>query len=151
MRALLAFSAAVVFAASANPAARVQHYESGAYTQRASWLRADSAPDAPRVALLPEGTALRIGRCGDRWCEARFRTLDGFVESARLGPASSAEPIDLGRGYTNVRGEWIPSPTWAVSGNPPEAATARCRDGAFSFSQSHRGTCSRHGGVRVWL
>ncbi|WP_273830558.1 DUF3761 domain-containing protein [Serratia bockelmannii] len=30
-------------------------------------------------------------------------------------------------------------------------ATAKCRDDPYSFSQHHRGTCSRHGGVAEWL
>jgi hypothetical protein len=29
----------------------------------------------------------------------------------------------------------------------PPAATARCRDGTYSFSQRRRGTCSNHLGV----
>jgi Protein of unknown function (DUF3761) len=33
----------------------------------------------------------------------------------------------------------------------PPAATARCRDGTYSFSQHRRGTCSDHLGVAEWL
>ncbi|UIJ44825.1 DUF3761 domain-containing protein [Sphingomonas cannabina] len=33
----------------------------------------------------------------------------------------------------------------------PPGATARCRDGSWSFSHSRRGTCSHHGGVGTWL
>jgi hypothetical protein len=33
----------------------------------------------------------------------------------------------------------------------PDGATARCRDGTWSFSESRRGTCSHHGGVAAWL
>ncbi len=33
----------------------------------------------------------------------------------------------------------------------PAGATARCRDGTYSYSQHHRGTCSHHGGVAEWL
>ena len=33
----------------------------------------------------------------------------------------------------------------------PEGASARCRDGTYSFSRHHSGTCSRHGGVAQWL
>ena len=33
----------------------------------------------------------------------------------------------------------------------PPGATAKCRDGSYSFSQHHSGTCSHHGGVAVWL
>ena len=32
-------------------------------------------------------------------------------------------------------------------GAPPPGATAICRDGEYSFSTHHSGTCSRHGGV----
>jgi len=34
---------------------------------------------------------------------------------------------------------------------PPPGATALCRDGTYSFSQTHSGTCSHHGGVAKWL
>jgi Protein of unknown function (DUF3761) len=34
---------------------------------------------------------------------------------------------------------------------PPPGATARCRDGSYSYSTHHSGTCSHHGGVAVWL
>jgi hypothetical protein len=29
-------------------------------------------------------------------------------------------------------------------------ATARCRDGTYSHSRHHSGTCSHHGGVAEW-
>ena len=28
--------------------------------------------------------------------------------------------------------------------------TAQCKDGTYSYSQHHQGTCSHHGGVAVW-
>jgi uncharacterized protein DUF3761 len=34
---------------------------------------------------------------------------------------------------------------------PPPGATAQCRDGSYSYSQHHSGTCSYHGGVAKWL
>jgi hypothetical protein len=33
----------------------------------------------------------------------------------------------------------------------PGGATAVCRDGSYSYSLHHRGTCSHHGGVAQWL
>lgn len=33
----------------------------------------------------------------------------------------------------------------------PPGATAFCRDGTYSYSKHHSGTCSAHGGVRRWL
>ena len=34
---------------------------------------------------------------------------------------------------------------------PPEGATARCRDGHYSFALERRAACSQHGGVTEWL
>ena len=39
----------------------------------------------------------------------------------------------------------------ATAAAPPPGATALCRDGTYSFSQTHSGTCSHHGGVARWL
>lgn len=41
--------------------------------------------------------------------------------------------------------------TSAVGQKAPAGATARCRDGTYSFSQHRRGTCSHHRGVAEWL
>ena len=54
-----------------------------------------------------------------------------------------------GQGYINTQGNYVPSPK--KSNLKPKGATARCYDGTWSFSQSRRGTCSGHGGVRNWL
>jgi hypothetical protein len=51
--------------------------------------------------------------------------------------------------YTNVNGNRVQAPTYYDS--PPAGACAQCEDGTYSFSQNRRGTCSRHGGVRIWL
>jgi hypothetical protein len=50
--------------------------------------------------------------------------------------------------YANVDGHQVRRPVHAS--HAPPGATARCRDGTWSFSEHHRGTCSHHGGVAVW-
>lgn len=65
--------------------------------------------------------------------------------------AADAVGQHTGKGYVNSRGHWMPSPTRTADGKPPRGASARCGDGSYSFSQSHRGTCSHHGGVASWL
>ncbi|MGC6031597.1 DUF3761 domain-containing protein [Enterobacter kobei] len=52
----------------------------------------------------------------------------------------------------------VPVPVKASKSLPatvPDAvepgATARCKDGSFSHSKQHSGSCSRHGGVAQWL
>ena len=42
-------------------------------------------------------------------------------------------------------------PTAAVADGGPVGATARCRDGTYSFSRHHQGACSHHRGVAEWL
>ena len=42
-------------------------------------------------------------------------------------------------------------PAAASAASPPPGATAQCRDGTYSYSTRHSGTCSHHGGVRSWL
>ena len=39
----------------------------------------------------------------------------------------------------------------SASAAPPPGATALCRDGTYSYSTHHSGTCSHHGGVKRWL
>ena len=51
--------------------------------------------------------------------------------------------------YVNSRGKCVRRPV--ASKTVPAGATAQCRDGTYSFSQSRRGTCSHHGGVSRWL
>jgi hypothetical protein len=50
--------------------------------------------------------------------------------------------------YVNSSGHVVRSPKCAPG--HIEGATAHCRDGAESFSEHHRGTCSGHGGVAKW-
>lgn len=53
--------------------------------------------------------------------------------------------------YTNVDGDTIHSPAKSIDGGVPSGASARCRDGTYSFSANRRGTCSHHGGVATWF
>lgn len=61
----------------------------------------------------------------------------------------ASDKNDIGKGYKNVDGKYIPSPQKSIK--YPPGATAACRDGTWSFSQNRRGTCSHHGGVASWL
>ncbi|WP_349256069.1 DUF3761 domain-containing protein [Sphingomonas sp.] len=51
--------------------------------------------------------------------------------------------------YTARSGDRVRRPVRAA--RPPAGASAQCRDGSWSFSESRRGTCSWHGGVGRWL
>ena len=43
------------------------------------------------------------------------------------------------------------APTVAASATDPAGATAKCKDGTFSHSKHHGGSCSNHGGVAEFL
>lgn len=51
--------------------------------------------------------------------------------------------------YVNVDGQCVHDPETADSA--PAGATAKCKDGTYSFSKHHSGTCSGHHGVAEWL
>jgi hypothetical protein len=68
------------------------------------------------------------------------------VEIKKETPASV--PLSNDNTYINSAGNEVHSPAFAPS--IPVGASARCRDGSYSFSQSRRGTCSHHGGVEEW-
>jgi Protein of unknown function (DUF3761)/Bacterial SH3 domain len=64
-------------------------------------------------------------------------------------PPRTTTPSGSGKSYVNVDGVRVPSPVFSET--KPDGATARCRDGSYSFSQHRRGTCSHHGGVAEWF
>ncbi len=79
-----------------------------------------------------------------------------LLRTTELAPANASSPERprrtsppvSGRSYVNVDGVRVPSPVFSET--KPSGATARCRDGSYSFSQHRRGTCSYHGGVAEW-
>jgi hypothetical protein len=96
---------------------------------------------------------------------ALLSAAPAHAESAKTAPPASATrggavsaPLpfiecDAGT-YQNSSGTCVPNPTQpdpSEPQQPPSGATAKCRDGDWSFSQHHSGTCSGHGGVAEWV
>jgi hypothetical protein len=79
--------------------------------------------------------------------------LFATTASAYQPPASTPDEADLSNHntYRNTDGATVHAPARSRSGKVPDGASARCRDGTYSFSRHHSGTCSRHGGVDAWL
>lgn len=62
----------------------------------------------------------------------------------------TAQSLDCPNGtYTNTAGNEVCRPYDSPSA--PAGASAQCKDGSYSFSQTRSGTCSGHGGVSHWL
>lgn len=63
--------------------------------------------------------------------------------------ASSNSVFAITGYYTNSSGNKISSPVKALI--TPKGASAKCKDGTYSFSKHRSGTCSGHKGVSKWL
>jgi hypothetical protein len=151
MNLLLSLALAATLASSESPVYAAPDSGSVAVTDATTWLHAAPQWDSKRLALLPQGAQVQVIKCAAQSCRVSFRNLTGYVGEERLQSPPVQAPVEAGRGYINSQGQWIPSPTHTIDGQPPRGATARCRDGSYSFSQSRRGTCSWHGGVAEWL
>ena len=79
-----------------------------------------------------------------------FRIL--AISAALVMAVGSAEARSHGFGscgyYTNSSGHLVHRPVHAD--RAPAGWSAQCRDGSYSFSEHHQGTCSHHGGVARW-
>jgi hypothetical protein len=114
-------------------------------------LRSQPHDTSRIVARIASGARVRLLMCANGWCGATLGNTTGFVrEDSLSAPVAQSTPPPTGKGYYNSKGEWVPSPQASPSG-PPAGASARCRDGTYSFSRSRSGTCSHHGGVSQWL
>jgi len=116
-----------------------------AYSQTAS-------PGADKTVTCKDGSMSKSGRgaCSHHGGIQKDTGANSSTSSA--APATSASPAPA----------TSPSPT-ATSPKPAtkssttstgandSGATAKCKDGTFSHSKHHTGTCSHHGGVAQWL
>jgi len=74
-----------------------------------------------------------------------------LVHADAPSPAPSESQLVEHASYINKDGVRVHSPAHTKDGEQPAGASAQCRDGSYSFSRHHQGTCSHHGGVSRWL
>ena len=149
MRTLTTVVLALQFAAIPL-AAQAQLANTTAYTTAAVTVRARPDARAKLLARLAAESPVQVSACDNGWCQIAVNGIAGYLPRLSL----SAEPngsFEEGSGYTNSKGNRVRSSTRTSDNQPPVGATAQCRDGTYSFSQSRRGTCSHHGGVAKWL
>ena len=133
-------------------------------------LRYEPNAKSYRLTVIPKGTAVTIDEdCDCKWVPVEYNGYIGYISTKYLSntpvrkaytstrtsnslpsyTSTSTRRTGGVRYYTNTYGNRVQSPTYYDS--RPSGATALCRDGSYSFSQSRRGTCSHHGGVARWL
>ncbi len=138
--------------ASSLPAQAALSGDTLAYTTTSVRLRERPFPTARPIAVLSQGTTVRLYTCSEGWCSVTVSKLSGYLlEEFLTSQPPQAATQSAGRGYINVDGEFVPSPTRTADGQPPPGASAQCQDGTYSFSKHRQGTCSWHGGVARWL
>jgi Protein of unknown function (DUF3761)/G5 domain len=98
-----------------------------------------------QVTQQPQNTIVSVGTYVT---PAPARTA-APVTTPPASPVATPAPNCTNGSYVNSAGNTVCSPE--VSSGAPAGATAQCSDGTYSFSQTHSGTCSHHGGVASWL
>ena len=113
-------------------------------------MRSSASLSAEVLDVIPKGTEVTtIGTSYDSWSLVIYNGKIGWSRSVYLATSFEPRAMSAITYYTNSSGNKVQSPTYYES--VPRGATARCKDGTYSFSQSRRGTCSHHGGVAEWL
>jgi len=71
------------------------------------------------------------------------------ASAAAPAPAPKAAPAATKPTATKPAAPAPAATTSTAAG--PNGATAQCKDGTYSNSKTHSGTCSHHGGVKTWF
>lgn len=103
----------------------------------------------PRILRLTALIAATFLFCGQAYALVDDSGQYQQKQTQKSQP-NEAQLVEHGS-YVNKAGNMVHSPAHTKDGSIPQGASAKCSDGTFSFSQSRRGTCSRHGGVSQWL
>lgn len=81
----------------------------------------------------------------------RQHELAAPADSSKHGAEPNEAELFSHHHYKAKDGHLVHSPSKSTHDQMPTGASAKCRDGTYSFSQHRRGTCSHHGGVAGWL
>lgn len=139
-------------------------------------LRSGPGTEYSIITVLPKGTPVEIDEdCDCHWIWVEYNGYTGCINSYYISSQNSSycyvpantkssslhtytsiksnsssyvNTSSYAKYYTNTYGHRVQSPTYYSS--VPQRATALCKDGTYSFSESRRGTCSHHGGVARW-
>jgi len=90
--------------------------------------------------LLPLKTAQKA--IATNWYSAYQRYV------LRQSPAQEPRPVASSTS-ASLTPQQVPEKT--TSAAAPTGATGKCKDGTYSYAATHRGMCSRHGGVEVFF
>ena len=109
------------------------------------------APPTGATAQCKDGTyssaKSRSGACASHGGVATWLTdSTARTTAAPRTPPEEQETVPPASTTVETR-----EPGRSAAANAPAGATAKCKDGTYSHSKHHTGTCSHHGGVAEWF
>lgn len=135
------------------------------YTAREVDLMSEADSLSYVIGIIPKGTSVQLyENCDCEWICVAYQKHFGYVRSADLvdkegriirNATISPNPTNSNRyvgndGHSQDR-KFHNFGDKEADISAPAGATALCNDGTYSFSRSRQGTCSWHGGVKIWL
>src|SRR5206468_11092553 len=79
-----------------------------AYTTSSVRLREKPFPTARALAVLPQGTAVRLYGCSQGWCSVAVSQVAGYLLEEFLGARASQAATSQRRRYITSQGERVP-------------------------------------------
>ena len=119
-------------------------------------MRIVLAAAAAIVALSCAGvaTAKDMNSCNADWKTAKAsgttQKHNDFISACLKGGATVAQTVTTKPAGAPAVTKTVAAPI-ATSSGAPTNATTKCKDGSFSTSAHHSGSCSHHGGVAQFL
>jgi uncharacterized protein YgiM (DUF1202 family) len=110
-----------------------------------------------KICVIPKGTKiLPLADTSKNWTKTSYNESVGYIRNDFLTTESAKTIISANENTaTHFKAEThVPrtsTPQTIKKSSIPSGATAICNDGTYSYSVSHRGACSHHGGVSTWL
>jgi hypothetical protein len=84
------------------------------------------------------------------YCALLSMPLTSLADSPPTTAPDESQVIEHSH-YINKIGQEVHSPAHSKNESVSAGASAKCRDGTFSFSRHRNGTCSHNSGVSQWL
>lgn len=114
-------------------------------------------------SATPSASQTRMQTCAANWKamtpdQKKGTTYKDYSKTCLAGgtataaPAAAPAPMMAAKPAKAAKPAMAASaPAMAPTGAAPAGATGLCKDGTYTMSKTHSGSCSHHGGVAKWL